>query len=387
MQPFQALVTYINRCLSPIVYSIFIALVIFFSYYSFVLERKSIYEQIDHQLLAIAKGLPLLLPRDFHDRAVSSDSISEEEFQANMSHFRQISQNFKVDYVYTAVEHNGTIYITSSNATDEELRTGINLVRYFDPYTEATPPMLEIFQSGKILFVENTDRWGTFRNVLVPLKSPNGTTYISGVSISLNHIRTHLRERSVHHFVFGIGLILISLPVFLWRHRKMTKLAFNDPLTQLPNRLAFQSLANASLHLCKRNHTPFALMFLDLDGFKMINDTLGHSIGDKLLIKVSRRLDGVLRKSDIPSRQGGDEFVIALPDTDLSGASFVAEKILNEIAKPYRVDQHTLSVTFSIGIAMFPDDGGDLENLSKKADIAMYEAKKAGRNCFRCSAR
>ncbi len=90
----------------------------------------------------------------------------------------------------------------------------------------------------------------------------------------------------------------------------------------------------------------------------------------------------VLRDSDIPSRQGGDEFVIALPNTNIKGASSVAEKILEEIAKPYKIEKYTLNVTFSIGIAIFPNDGFDLENLSKKADIAMYEAKKAGRNRF-----
>ncbi|MCJ7765591.1 MAG: GGDEF domain-containing protein, partial [Thiovulaceae bacterium] len=120
----------------------------------------------------------------------------------------------------------------------------------------------------------------------------------------------------------------------------------------------------------------------DLDGFKTINDTLGHSIGDKLLFQVSGRLQSVLRKSDIPSRQGGDEFVIALPETNIEGASFVSKKILEDIAKPYQIGNHILNVTCSIGIAMFPYDGADLENLSIKADVSMYKAKKLGGNCF-----
>lgn len=274
------------------------------------------------------------------------------------------------------------MYITSGNATDEELTTGVNLIHYFDSYTEVTPEMLKIFDTGKILFIENTDHWGTFRNVLVPMKSPNGTTYIAGVSMSLHEIQHDVKERFIQHFAFGLGLILMSLPIFLWRHRKITKLAYYDTLTKLPNRLFFQRLSNTALNLSKRNRSDFALMFLDLDGFKMINDTLGHGVGDKLLLKVSKRLIKVLRESDIPSRQGGDEFVVALPNTNREGASSVANKILEEISKPYLIDNQPLNITCSIGIAMFPDDGMDIENLAKKADIAMYEAKNSGRNRF-----
>ena len=376
---------FINKFLSLIVYFIFLALVILFSYYSFIREKEYIYKEVDHKILAIAQSLPLLLSDDFHDRASSANSITNQEFKANMEKLSQMTKSFKVDYVYTCIKRNNSMFITSGNATDNEIKTGVNLIHYYDPYIEATPSMLKAFDTGKILFVENTDHWGTFRNVLVPLKSPNGSIYMSGVSISLYKIEQYLRESFIEHIIFGVGLFIISLPIFLWRHRRITKLAYSDTLTQLPNRYAFQKLATSALNLCKRDSRPFVLMFLDLDGFKTINDTLGHSIGDKLLIKVSNRLESILRESDIPSRQGGDEFVIALPNTDLDGASFVAEKILDEIAKPYIVDTRTLNVTFSIGIAHFPNDGIDLENLSKKADIAMYEAKKAGRNCFRIS--
>lgn len=377
--------SFINKFLSLIVYFIFSALVILFSYYSFIREKEYIYKEIDHNILAVAQSLPMLLSNDFHDRATSPNSITNQEFKANMEKLSQMAKSFKVDYVYTCIKRNNTMFITSGNATDNEIKTGVNLIHYYDPYIEATPSMLNVFDTGKILFVENTDHWGTFRNVLVPMKSPNGSIYMSGVSVSLYRIQQHLRERFIEHLIFGIGFLIISLPIFLWRHRRISRLAYYDSLTQLPNRHAFQKLASSTLNLCKRNDRQLALMFLDLDGFKTINDTLGHSIGDKLLIKVSKRLLTVLRDSDIPSRQGGDEFVIALPNTNIDGASFVAEKILEEIAKPYVIDKYTLNVTFSIGIAIFPNDGNDLENLSKKADIAMYEAKKAGRNRFSIS--
>ena len=373
---------YINKFLSPAIYLIFIVLVIFFSYYSFSNEKERVDTQVNSQMLAVAKLIPLLLASDFHDRAILPNSIKKEEFEGNMKRLNQIAKNFKTDYLYTCIRKNNMMYITSSNATDEELKTGVNLVHYFGPYSEVTPAMLNIFDTKKILVVENTDRWGTFRSVLVPLKSQNGKIYISGVSMSTSSIQENIRERAIAHFLFVLGLIFLSLPIFLWRHRRITNLAYYDILTGLPNRIAFHSLANAALKLCKRNHKPFALLFLDLDGFKTINDTIGHSIGDKLLSKVSARLQNVLRKSDIPSRQGGDEFIIALSDTNIEGASLVSKKILQEIAKPYQIENHILNVTFSIGIAIFPHDGSDLENLSIKADIAMYKAKKLGGNCF-----
>lgn len=373
---------YINKFLSQIVYAIFLLLIFIFSYYSYLHEKEYLYKQVDHNILSIAKSSPMLLANDFHDRASSSSSISDEEFKNNMKLLSQIAKSFQVDYIYTCIRKNGTMYITSANATDEEYLSGNNLVHYFDPYVEATPDMLKIFDTGKILFIENTDHWGTFRNVLVPMKSPNGTTYIAGVSISLNDIQREVKERFIQHSLFGLGLILISLPIFLWRHRKIAKLAYYDTLTKLPNRLAFKTLSVNALNLSKRNRNSFALMFMDLDGFKMINDTLGHNVGDKLLVKVSKRLKKVLRESDIPSRQGGDEFVIALPNTNTEGASMVATKILEEISKLYLIDDHSLNVTCSIGIALFPDDGTDIEDLGKKADSAMYEAKNNGRNCF-----
>ena len=125
-------------------------------------------------------------------------------------------------------------------------------------------------------------------------------------------------------------------------------------------------------------------MFIDLDRFKDVNDTLGHSIGDAYLVEMANRLQQVLREEDSVSRLGGDEFILMLPNSDTQGAAQVAQKILDIISVPCRVEQYDLTMTASIGIAMFPDDGADLETLSKSADTAMYRAKQEGRDgyCF-----
>jgi diguanylate cyclase (GGDEF)-like protein len=160
-------------------------------------------------------------------------------------------------------------------------------------------------------------------------------------------------------------------------------LAYHDALTGLPNRALLNDRLGQALASAKRAGTGGALMILDLDRFKDINDTLGHSMGDLLLKAVGERLKGLLRKSDTVSRMGGDEFVLLLPAiTSAESASVTATKIVTAFRKPFVCNGHTLNVTASIGIADFPDDGGDAETLLKNADIALYRVKEQGRNNF-----
>lgn len=165
---------------------------------------------------------------------------------------------------------------------------------------------------------------------------------------------------------------------------KVQWLAHFDALTGLPNRTLLRDRSNLALSLAQRRNEPLALMFLDLDGFKNVNDSLGHNIGDELLKQFATRLKGLVREQDTISRQGGDEFVLVLPNTDTGGATSIAEKLLAIAAEPYHIDPHELNLTASIGIAMFPSDGIDFDTLSCSADTAMYRTKQNGRNnyCF-----
>ncbi|MDO9424412.1 MAG: EAL domain-containing protein [Methylobacter sp.] len=160
-------------------------------------------------------------------------------------------------------------------------------------------------------------------------------------------------------------------------------LANFDLLTGLPNRTQLNDHLRYALSLAKRNNGYLALMFLDLDHFKDINDSLGHSIGDVLLIELAKRLRLVLRTEDTVTRLGGDEFILLLPGVDAIGAAHVAQKLLDTIAESYWIEFYDLALTASIGIALYPADGGDLETLSKSADAAMYRAKQEGRQCYR----
>jgi diguanylate cyclase (GGDEF)-like protein/PAS domain S-box-containing protein len=157
--------------------------------------------------------------------------------------------------------------------------------------------------------------------------------------------------------------------------------AHYDALTDLPNRVLFRDRVTTGLAQARRNHRGLAIMYLDLDHFKLVNDGLGHSFGDALLAAVARRLQSSLRASDTISRIGGDEFSILITDIfDGEAVAGVARKLLDSFDHPFRIDKHDLYVTASIGISLHPSDGDDFETLVKCADAAMYRAKELGRN-------
>ena len=164
---------------------------------------------------------------------------------------------------------------------------------------------------------------------------------------------------------------------------QMTHSAQHDFLTGLPNRMLFNDRVSQAVVLAPRHMKNVAVLFLDLDGFKHINDSLGHPIGDKLLQSIAKRLVDCVRDSDTVSRQGGDEFVVLLSEVEQSeDASITASRMLRAVAGAHSIDQHDLHVTASIGVSVYPDDGLDAETLIKNADTAMYQAKENGRQSY-----
>lgn len=164
---------------------------------------------------------------------------------------------------------------------------------------------------------------------------------------------------------------------------KMAHLAQHDFLTDLPNRVLLQDRISQAIELAGRRGTTLAVLYVDLDNFKTINDSLGHDNGDKLLRSIAHRLSTSVRASDTVSRSGGDEFVLlVLGDNKTDSAATIAEKILASMTQPHMVDDLELVVTISIGISVYPSDALDAEGLIKKADMAMYRAKKQGGNGY-----
>jgi diguanylate cyclase (GGDEF)-like protein/PAS domain S-box-containing protein len=160
-------------------------------------------------------------------------------------------------------------------------------------------------------------------------------------------------------------------------------MAHHDALTDLPNRQLLRDRIESAVATAARNRESFAVMFVDLDRFKNINDSMGHSQGDRLLVELAGRLRAAVRRQDTVSRPGGDEFNLLLPRTDADGAAHLAQQVVVAVSRPYLIDGRELTVTPSIGIAMFPNDGTDVETLLQSCDAAMYLAKKAGGNGFR----
>ncbi|MFA7399679.1 MAG: diguanylate cyclase [Sideroxydans sp.] len=177
---------------------------------------------------------------------------------------------------------------------------------------------------------------------------------------------------------------------FLWTlltrlkqtNEQVTHLAHHDGLTGLPNRILFYDRLNQAIARARRDKESVAVLFLDLDGFKKINDTMGHAIGDALLTEAAKRIQSCVRESDTVARMGGDEFTAILCNVG-NGKEIVAQKILDTIRQPFMLADQSCSVGVSIGIAIYPDSGGNAEDLVKVADTAMYLAKDSGKNCYR----
>lgn len=166
--------------------------------------------------------------------------------------------------------------------------------------------------------------------------------------------------------------------------QQIRHMAYFDPLTDLPNRTLFFDRLNQAIAAANREQARLAVLFLDLDHFKSINDTLGHDIGDQVLIEVSRRLQRHIRSCDTLARMGGDEFVLVITGIgETLDASCVARKLIDSIHSPLSIRGNELHISMSMGIALFADNGADAETLIKNADLAMYHAKESGRNAYR----
>ena len=190
-----------------------------------------------------------------------------------------------------------------------------------------------------------------------------------------------IHDRAGH--VVGAVIVFHDVTAARAMAREMAHSAQHDPVTNLPNRILLNDRISQSIALARRQHRPIALIFLDLDRFKYINDSLGHAAGDKLLQSVSERLLANVRRSDTVSRQGGDEFVILLSEiTYPEDAATSAAKILVSLSAPHSIGGKDLHIDGSIGISVYPEDGEDAETLINHADTAMYHAKEKGRNNF-----
>ncbi len=203
----------------------------------------------------------------------------------------------------------------------------------------------------------------------------NGEVYLEWLTLSA--------VRDTHGVTTHYVGVFSDITLVKESQQKLDHLAHHDPLTSLPNRLLFHDRLQHAIRHAARDGEQLAILFIDLDRFKNVNDTLGHHIGDELLKQVARQLSSKLREGDTLARLGGDEFIVLLENVDGQyGASLVAEKLVSMFEQPFMVADHELFVTCSVGISLFPNDAADLNMLIRNADVAMYQAKARGRNGF-----
>ncbi len=225
---------------------------------------------------------------------------------------------------------------------------------------------------------------GPHGNYNIPIILDNVVLGVIVLYLKDNHSKRQQEVEFLGNMASALG-ILIDLNR---KSDKIQKLAYFDKLTKLANRAFLLKHFKRVVSKAKRNNKQFAVLFLDLDKFKAINDTLGHHVGDEILIRVARRLEACVRKDDFVARLGGDEFVILLSGARKPGSSSfdsaqnIAQKILDSIREPFVIDDHDLTIGTSIGVAVYPINGSKLETLLQNADAAMYHAKEQGRNNF-----
>ncbi len=246
---------------------------------------------------------------------------------------------------------------------------GIDDIRGKNPQVLKATQSLDETHQAMMTTLEQADYWQG--EVLDRRK--DGSLYAKWISVSV------VRDPDGHvsHYITSFTDITARKQA----EAQISQLAYHDTLTGLVNRFSLQGQLEQALAMAHREQRELAVIFLDLDRFKIINDTLGHAVGDLLLKDVAQRLRDSVRESDIVARLGGDEFVVVLTEVESATATArLADKILHGLAQPYRIRNNVLHSTPSIGLAFYPDDGKDAETLMKNADTAMYHAKSLGRN-------
>jgi diguanylate cyclase (GGDEF)-like protein/PAS domain S-box-containing protein len=242
-------------------------------------------------------------------------------------------------------------------------------------------PMAEVFRTLNVTSTEPTET--TAELAILQIRSvhlPPSCTLIrrDGLEIPIEDSIAAIHDRQGR--AIGAVIVFRDVSVAHAMAQQITHSAEHDFLTGLPNRMLLNDRISQAIASARRHTKQVAVLFLDLDGFKHINDSLGHPVGDKLLQSIATRLVSSVRGADTVSRQGGDEFVVLLPDLQQpEDAAVMAVRILRDVAAPHLIDLHDLYVTTSIGVSVFPDDGADAETLIKNADTAMYQAKENGR--------
>lgn len=314
------------------------------------------------KILFDAKGEPLIVA------GFRTDITAQVELENQRDELATIVQNATTE-VYIADEET-LQYLYANDGALKALGYSLHELQQLS-ITDINPELTQ----------EQIETFRQYLNTISPVlsnisyhKRKNGTLYPVQASV---HKLSYLGRPAV--VIFDTDITELSTT-----QNKLLHLATHDSLTGLPNRILFNDRLQMAIKKNQRKNEKIAVLFIDLDHFKQINDSLGHPIGDKLLIQVAHRLQSILRECDTIARMGGDEFNVLIDSlTQIENLIDIAEKLIHAFKEPFSVEGHLLYTTLSIGIALSPDDGMTTESLLKNADTAMYRAKNEGRNRYK----
>ena len=294
---------------------------------------------------------------------------AENALKASEEKYRNIIENIDVGYLETDIEGNifffNQMCLTMTGYSRNELMgNNVRFITNEDTSRRLAQLLRDVYETGK------SSRKMEFR-----FQRKDGPWVTLEISASI--MLAGKRKR------IGVRCFIRDITEQKKAEETIRRLAYHDPLTGLPNRLLLRDRLNMAIARAKRNQQHLAVLMLDLDKFKDVNDTLGHHTGDRLLQSVGDLLTGLLRKGDTVARMGGDEFLIVLQEIKkLRDSAKIAQKIIDAFQHPFIVDDHIIPITTSIGIAIYQDGSDDASTLVKNADIAMYRAKETGRNKY-----
>jgi diguanylate cyclase (GGDEF)-like protein/PAS domain S-box-containing protein len=303
-------------------------------------------------------------------RDITERKWTEEALRQSEEKYRSIIENIQEGYFEIDLSGNFTFYNDSVSQiigySKEELM-GMNYRRFTSEQTAK-----QVFQAfNKVYNTGNPAKEFDWQII-----KKDGTKIYIEVSVSL--------QKDLSGTITGFKGIIRDITERKEIDQQLTHMASHDALTGLPNRMLFMDRLDIALAQSRRSQNKLAVMMLDLDHFKDINDTLGHMAGDKLLQEVGDRLTGILRHNDTVARLGGDEFIVLLSDIErIEDVTRIAKVILKAFQKPFVLSDNHITSNASIGIAVYPDDCQDIETLLRKSDMAMYSVKTQGRNGYK----
>ena len=385
--------------LMPLIVFILLTLISAFSLFSLhVSYTDKRDKETRHFLSGLARTAAALVDADLHNQIRSQEQMDADIYQSAVKPLIKLHQSFDfIKYLYTMIDKDGQPFYILDTASDTKLlnERDLELSDVMEPYVgedEDFKDWLDTVASGNVYLDDEPyeDEYGTFLSASAPFYTSDGQyAGFVGIDISIDTLSDIDREYKTKLIKVGglnvTVILIITLLIWLLKnkacsyHQQLKDMSFTDPLTGAMNRRGAKQGFDRELDRLRRYKQPFCFITIDIDNFKGINDTLGHKVGDQVLVAVIQAAKSSVRTTDIVARMGGDEFLLLLPETHLEQSIVVSERIMHRV-KQNTMDQ--LGIKNGIGLSLggvMVNEKDDWGSLYLKADAALYEAKRSGK--------